>query len=391
MKTKLKGLIFKDFRLVKDSYEKERVISLSNSREFLNALHTYSWKLVSLCMGTKVKTVPRTLLFHRFGLFLLSMYKRNGSLYVVKYLKASQLAIQKVIAGEPFSSLKEIEPDYNLPRLARCGLPHVIRSRDRRALLSGSANVIRMYLTLFGIYRVISTDLQPKLNSITDTFNGNRAFLSASLPWFTRHSEAKLGGPIDPDSITVKKFRLIEKASPSNSSSWRGMITDLVFLSRNTVVNSAILKYLELTYSGYILEYFERMQQESLSQEMPHTLPTKSSMDVFTLNTKYPLWYPIGQLSFKKEAAGKLRIFALVDGWTQTILGPLHEQMFKILKRLPNDGTFDQDASFKRCQEKVSRLGVAYGYDLSAATDRLPMDLQVAIMTSLVGSEIASA
>jgi hypothetical protein len=68
---------------------------------------------------------------------------------VVKYL-ASQLAIQKVIAGQPFSSLREIEPDYPLPRLASCGLPAIIGIRDRRVILSGSKSIIRMYLTLFG-------------------------------------------------------------------------------------------------------------------------------------------------------------------------------------------------------------------------------------------------
>lgn len=61
--------------------------------------------------------------------------------------------------------------------------------------------------------------------------------------------------------------------------------------------------------------------------------------------------------------------------------------MFKILKGLPNDGTFDQDASFKRCQSKASKFGVAFGYDLSSATDRLPMALQVSLLSSLTSNQ----
>lgn len=53
----------------------------------------------------------------------------------------------------------------------------------------------------------------------------------------------------------------------------------------------------------------------------------------------------IGKLSTKKEAAGKIRVFAMVDVWTQSLLKPLHLALFEFLKSLPNDGTFDQNAS----------------------------------------------
>jgi hypothetical protein len=53
----------------------------------------------------------------------------------------------------------------------------------------------------------------------------------------------------------------------------------------------------------------------------------------------------IGKLSKKLEAAGKIRVFAMVDVWTQSLLKPLHLALFDFLKSLPNDGTFDQTAS----------------------------------------------
>lgn len=100
---------------------------------------------------------------------------------------------------------------------------------------------------------------------------------------------------------------------------------------------------------------------------------------------------PIGQIAFKEEAAGKLRNFAIVDIWTQSLLRPLHDALFGLLRTLPNDGTFDQDASFRRCVEKAKESGCAFGYDLSAATDRLPMSLQVEILASLLGRKLAEA
>jgi len=65
------------------------------------------------------------------------------------------------------------------------------------------------------------------------------------------------------------------------------------------------------------------------------------------------------------------------------VLRPLHNVLFAILRKLPNDGTFNQDASFKRCIAKANKSGYAAGFDLSAATDRLPLSLQTAIVSSL--------
>lgn len=94
---------------------------------------------------------------------------------------------------------------------------------------------------------------------------------------------------------------------------------------------------------------------------------------------------PLGRLSFKEEAAGKLRIFAMVDGWTQSILKPLHDALFDLLRKIPNDATFDQDLAFKRAILKSKASGHCFGYDLSSATDRLPIILQGAILEGLIG------
>lgn len=99
----------------------------------------------------------------------------------------------------------------------------------------------------------------------------------------------------------------------------------------------------------------------------------------------------VGQLSIKEEAAGKVRVFALVDIWTQSILKPIHDSLFTFLKSLPNDATFDQRAAVKRCLSKVKISKKSFGYDLSAATDRLPISIQVDVLSSFFGEEVAEA
>jgi hypothetical protein len=82
--------------------------------------------------------------------------------------------------------------------------------------------------------------------------------------------------------------------------------------------------------------------------------------------------YGLGQLSEKEEAAGKVRVFAMVDSWTQTILSPVHRYLSDLLKQIPNDGTSSHLAAFERVRLRSQEFGCSYGYDLSAATDRLP-------------------
>ena len=95
-----------------------------------------------------------------------------------------------------------------------------------------------------------------------------------------------------------------------------------------------------------------------------------------------------GQLSLKEEAAGKLRVFAMVDNLTQSVLRPLHLALQDLLRLIPNDGTFDQDKSVQRSSEKALSSGCAFSFDLSAATDRLPVVLSSAILSSILGLPI---
>jgi len=76
----------------------------------------------------------------------------------------------------------------------------------------------------------------------------------------------------------------------------------------------------------------------------------------------------------------------MVDCLTQSILQPLHKLLSSILKSIPNDGTSDQSESYLRARQKSIKFKCSYGYDLSAATDRLPITLQVSIIAGLLVS-----
>jgi len=103
----------------------------------------------------------------------------------------------------------------------------------------------------------------------------------------------------------------------------------------------------------------------------------------------------LGKLGLKFEPAGKVRVFAMVDSWTQWALFPLHKAIQVLLRAIVQDGTFDQVAPISRLidrwnEGKIDKRSNVYSFDLSAATDRLPVSLQESLLGEVLGKDLAA-
>jgi hypothetical protein len=96
----------------------------------------------------------------------------------------------------------------------------------------------------------------------------------------------------------------------------------------------------------------------------------------------------LGKLGFLPEPAGKTRIIAMVDGWTQMAMKPVHDLLFHLLSKIKQDGTFDQMAPAVKLAERGHKI--FFSYDLSSATDRFPVLLQQPVLALLLGPKLAS-
>lgn len=96
----------------------------------------------------------------------------------------------------------------------------------------------------------------------------------------------------------------------------------------------------------------------------------------------------IRRLSVVRSDEGKNRVIAIFDYWSQCALKPLHGYVLSNL-----DGWFKgTDVSTnQRRFDPVSYTGPAWSYDLSSATDRLPVSLTHGILKSLIGDQKANA
>lgn len=397
------------------------------------------------------------------------LYKGGGMRFVVIYLKACHTILQQSIGGQRLSDVGPFGARVSRTRAG--GLPRVIPSLHRQRIRNGELLVIRLWLSLFSLYRILDIPGKIKLSTITDestakpdvikefnrfvnTFWGQLAILFgrkglAILDAFSR------GGP-------GYMIRALE-ATPALLSKSAPLLTDAAFYVKiastsplsillaartwmkvywKTELGKAFRFWLSETNNVWLRNAIDTWSRGKLDPRSNRVVKSKDGSLVeisdeqhaqfvhgrdpktgkkVTGRLRYKLlnlaWRQIlGKLGTKKEAAGKVRVFAMVDPFTQWILRPLHEAIFSLLGCIRQDGTHNQVKPLELLltrQRKLReenrapgdrlfgwrRLGnllppratALFSFDLTAATDRLPLIIQVALLTPVMGPKLAQA
>lgn len=338
--------------------------------------------------------------------FTLNMWRTHGTTFTIKWLKGCSVAIQKCLGKDILPSLRVLTPELPLNGLSR-GLPRIIPVQDRVRIRSGHVPTIRFWLGLFNLYRVLKAPGELKLNTITGKFTGDREGLRGLLRLSrTFNPFAVFTAKIKNKSLAPTDFVISKSASPSNKVSWFGILTDTKLLrTQHPRLWETIRAYLRLVRADeflFKLDYacelmdrlvsFDTRSDENGKQIVMFSKSGRPLVSTDCMRTKDSLrahgigpGLGLSQFAIKEEAAGKLRLFALMDSITQSTMRPLHDYMFSILRLIPNDGTFNQEESIKRSQDKAIAAKCAYSFDLTAATDRLPVILTAFIFSTIVG------
>jgi len=390
----------------------DKMVSLSNKiGTTLHVPFAINNMLAHGRIGRLARGIRRT---NDFVNYVLKLWKAHGTAFTIKWLKASHVAIAKCLGNNKLLSLRTLEQDLNLPRLVN-GLPKIIPYEDRRRMRQGHVPTIRFWLGLFNLYRILKAPATPKLATITAPWTGNfKPFLElcriARRPDFNFFCFLKGFKHIDLQDVQPTEMVSSSSASPSNKISWQGFLTDLHLLrERNPALLSAIKRYIHLTGGYTFVDMLEHaleiddifskydFYRDSSSSEGYHLsksgkpiLPADHSMAKPAI-AQYgiPTGDGLSQFAIKEEAAGKVRIFALVDCITQSVLRPLHDKLFSLLRLIPCDGTFNQEAALDRAMFKAVKANCAFSFDLSAATDRIPVLLTQNILANILNSSEA--
>lgn len=353
--------------------------------------------------------------FH-FTRLVMRIRHHQGSRGLALFLKANMLLIQRVVSGSKLTD----------PRLAgvatsvtNSGVPRWVPVLHRKQILKGDRTVIRFYLGLLTLYRVI--DFKGKLSLSTITEPGKdirrisaqfREFLPEFLKWIRVFGVKPYLGVRDREdsefwgqpgglrgAIRLINFGSIRKwmfTSGPNSRYTKVLAianvwTDMIAIHSRPWLFHMIHHFRAFTGDSELtwLPWFkgieataERWRQMRVkAQSSPGAKPCLAPDQPWAGEAQFD----VGSLSIVEEP-GKKRIVAMVDIWTQWLLYPLHAWIFeRILRVLPCDGTFDQTKPVKELLEKAAKAGRTHfwSYDLSAATDRLPVRIQTLVLGAL--------
>jgi hypothetical protein len=317
-----------------------------------------------------------------------SISKKNGRSFLVSYLKESHRLTLKALAGETSETM-------GLPRVAtKWGYPLIIPGHLRHKLIDGDEHCTRLVLSLLSMYRGILIPSIPKLNTITDVFTGK----CKTLPYFEinqvlRKMNAFRLFKIKPNAHILPNVNSAPNGRHSclqgTKDAWAYYLSPSL-LSHFETVSLRTGHELFLTLTKEIENLPNWMSSINIPQNFIDNYLNPEAENRNYLNTSLnPYGFYLGKLSDKLEAAGKVRIFALADIWTQSVLKPLHDAIFVVLRSLPTDGTFDQLSPIKRLYERGHSK--FWSFDLSAATDRLPVDLQEQVLGCLTDDVFSRA
>lgn len=326
---------------------------------------------------------------------LSKIQKKQGVKGLALFLKSSSVSLQQSVSGYIIKDLSEVGP-----RVSRTcsGLPRIIPARHRIIIHNrapGYLILIRFYLSIFYLYRVLEFQGKVKLETITKPgveFDMSR--FQSKIELFNILMKRGRKSLSDPLSYMKSKFKFfpIFKSSPLTSafttvpfknrlkaySVWSTHLFPLLDTWR-AMRCSSVSEYARVIYNSL---YFNRLDLRL------HWLPKgigNTQVESEKLGFKFNIWsrLPLGKLSLKKEAAGKVRVFAMVDPITQWLLAPLHKYLFSILRGIPMDGTFNQLKPVYRLL-RSSGIRSYFSLDLSAATDRLPLSIQALLLDNLI-------
>lgn len=411
-----------------------------------------------------------------FAKFVVRLQRRSGWQFVVVYLKGCSVLLQQAAGGQMIDNTRDLKAAISR---TRSGIPRVIPRVMRLAIRSGDIWTIRLWLTFFGLYRVIDIPSIVKLDAVVkpstlsvETLVAWISFLNGFMPVFfrevgygklatlwlglrrsVRKDEALVGveGSALLSNLPSRGRNLVDLlVAQFIPKGWEGLPWDLkprlLALLKSSPNTSGVRPAMGLYYGRPLTE--SELQKTNDPKAVGQLRSGTSIGVVFTdylawtnpqkdeslgINSwMWPLlqeWlrlvgdtvlsrlsdlsakvidqvlpdrgnrrdpnYPgfgrlqgLGKLGFLPEPAGKTRIIAMVDGWTQMAMKPVHDLLFHLLGRIPQDGTFDQMAPAVKLAGRGHRI--FFSYDLSSATDRFPVLLQQPVLASLLGPRLAS-
>lgn len=276
--------------------------------------------------------------------------KSRGDEWTIARLKFLRLSLMRYIAGEPL--LADPYVKYYKKTLLPKGLPF------KDGILADCTSSIRAAFTLLEWNKTINFWSKPSYSSITEDTKFDSVIIAEEIRSTVRR--LKLDGSFK--DIEWSEYHFSVKAGPNGSATYSAL-ADLHALNADLISSLKVIGGTKFSENVDLLR----------------SLVTQTSFEKLSVkkdNCSEPL---IRKISIVRAPENKNRPIAIFDYWSQTVLKPIHDAAYNVLRTFKSDKTYSQ--------RRVSMKDDHYCYDLSKATDRFPMNFQNIVMEELFCSK----
>lgn len=358
-------------------------------------MHQFSGWLLRLLRRTNIVPESRIVIRHIFALI-----RHNGLPYTTSYLKESVRITYHWMAGNP---VHKCEPGPFVG-ISKFGLPILIKPLYMR-FIKGDKIAMQFTLFLLSWYRIFEIPGKLKLESITDPGVYNQGPVAKEA--YQALEDAKEYSNIFLEGLQLPSIKAAwpffgSTKTPSGLPAFLSIPTSIRAFTLNEENREVFANMLYLLWKtrSYLLffllfTFYRFMIGYSYIHDYLCDIIDRTNFKALDKGIVYTLFIgwkraDLGKLAEKLEAAGKIRVFAMVDPITQWVLKPFHLQLFKILEQFQWDGTKDQIGKAQAFSRKYVGKPM-YSLDISSATDRIPMEFYSALFIPLWGEQVFNA
>lgn len=301
--------------------------------------------------------------------YIQHLYNNKGAEYTLRYLKSTAESVEHLVLGQCSRSLRHEKISLGKDR---SGWPKWLGKRLKRGCQKDKT-FIRYVTTITGARKFITIQTRTNLKSITQPSQMDKDENYKSIIQrigkcgrkkdHTFIRSLTIGADVTDDrsgrihSYEVPKLRLSMKSSPNGISFFSFPWDRAAVMAHNGTIEG-LTTFMKTYYKGGIEDY--------LTEKLEPYVSLAQGKEIH-----------VGAISLTHEP-GKLkpRVFAILDSLTQTILGPLHDDLMNLLRSIPEDCTFDHNKVATKAKLLKAQHHKEYGFaDLSDASDRITKDV----------------
>jgi hypothetical protein len=326
------------------------------------------------CLGTKDKALLIEFIRRFLGVStetLVSSYissyhhviKHEGRLAAAKRFKSIYNVALRYAGDLEFKPIPFLRADKD-------NFPKVIKSFKK--YLKGTTNEKRAALTVLQLYKLYTCDGRYSLDSIIRPYEGK-----SQLIWYEAYkSELKKAFPPSQLRGRISLLRPALHISTRNGPNGPAILNAPIDREaiRGTKIEAAVLELAKLTNNRHLSGLMNG------TSSVPSNAPRSAKKQLCH-----------SRLRVKHEAGGKARIFAILDYFSQSALKPIHDVLMYWLQTEREDGTSNHSIAAKTVRKWTngSMSHDLWSFDLTTATDRFPLSLQLETLAAIFGQEIA--